>query len=333
MPQYRSPELHKSATAAHVPLLIGTGVTLISAAVLLGWAYEVVLLKSLMPAFTTMKVNTALGLVLLGTAIALDQTKGLVRTLGQFAALLAAAIGAVTLAEYLFDWDAYIDQALFTDRETAPQLHPGRPAHMSAFNFLVLGAAMLIKQYASGQRIAQAFGISALLIALVAVAGYIYDVEVLYGVTHYSNMALHTALLFLAVAAGVLWLVPDSWFRHVVSSATPVGSMARWLLPFTVMGPLAVGWLWLSGHRAGFYGNEFGWALAAVSSIVGSIGVIFFAGKRLVRVEADRARVRQELRKANDALRLQARKYGIDDVGRRQRFGQQRLPQGLQVER
>jgi hypothetical protein len=85
--------------------------------VLLGWVFDVQVLKSVLPAFATMKPNAALAFLLLGTAAAQLPRSGAVtsRRLIQLMVLTAQLIAALTLAEYAFDLKLGIDQLLFSD--------------------------------------------------------------------------------------------------------------------------------------------------------------------------------------------------------------------------
>ncbi|MEK7674575.1 MAG: hypothetical protein AAB676_01905 [Verrucomicrobiota bacterium] len=101
-----------NSPANHVPSqrmrLVATACGVFSAlvgvAVLAGWWFQVPVLKSILPGVVSMKPNTALALVLGGTALALlagtPVSPRRART-GQWLALLVALIGGLTLGEFL----------------------------------------------------------------------------------------------------------------------------------------------------------------------------------------------------------------------------------------
>ena len=79
--------------------------------VLLGWAFDIVAMKSILPIWVSMKANTALcfiltGVGLLSSASCADGNSGFSgwrAGLARFCGLLAGLIGLLTMGEYVFD--------------------------------------------------------------------------------------------------------------------------------------------------------------------------------------------------------------------------------------
>src|SRR6266496_471482 len=81
----------------------GAAGVVVGVLVLAGWVFDIRLLKSVSPHLATMKANTALGLTLVGAALwLLPADRGRRRLLVRGLAFVVAAIGLLTLAEYLF---------------------------------------------------------------------------------------------------------------------------------------------------------------------------------------------------------------------------------------
>src|SRR6185295_6968258 len=91
-----------------------------------------------LPGLPAVKVNTAIGLALLGTATgALTFTGRRIRGLSAALGALVAIAALATLVEYAFGLDLGIDQALVKD--TASSIAPGRPAQATLIALALLG--------------------------------------------------------------------------------------------------------------------------------------------------------------------------------------------------
>jgi hypothetical protein len=205
----------------------GAVIVLVGSLVLLGWALDLVPLKSVLPGWVPMPANTALAFVLAGVILVLVRMEpahsrgaqgrekaGRVRRWVMLGcAGTVTLIGVLTLSEYGMGWALGIDQLLFT---AAPDAlgngHPGRMAPASALNFLVLGGALLL---ANGARFAGVFQFLTLVGGLI---GWLGLSHYLYGgapLLPYKQMAMLTALSFLLLSAGkhVLRAAPKRQLR------------------------------------------------------------------------------------------------------------------------
>ena len=116
----------------------------------------------------------------------------------------------------------------------------------------------------------------------------------LVGFTFHTQMALHTALGFLTVCAGILWLQPHAGPMAVLSSPLADGALARRLLPIMLILPLGIAIVRLKGQELGWYGTEMGTALYCVSQTVILCVVVWLAGRWLGRTDAQRRQAEQQ---------------------------------------
>lgn len=274
---------------------------LVGLLVLIGWAFNIAELKSILPGLVTMKANTALAFLLAGTTLWLLQT-GLPKPRYPLAQLCAASvllIGALTLSQYLFGWELGIDQLLFRDEGTGA-LHPGQMSPATAFNFTLLGLACLLLDTRRGFRLVQGLVLSAGFVSLLAVIGYLYDVEALYRIGPYNSMAAHTALTFLVLSLGLICARIEHGFMAIFTSERAGGLLARRLVPAAFLVPLALGWLNLQGQRGGLYDTVFGLSFFALSLIVVFLALIWWSADSLHQIDLRRQQAELELRQAND---------------------------------
>jgi len=265
--------------------------------VLLGWMFDVAVLKSVFPGLVTMKANTALAFILAGVSLRLSQTEKTgrgTRRAARVCAFAVAVVGLLTLSEYLFGWNLGIDQLLFKESFGTPGTSfPGRMAPNTALNFLAVGLALLLLDV--DIRPAQFLTLTAALVSSLALLGYAYGVKSWYGLASHTQMALHTALTFVALCAGILFARPDRGSMTVLTSVTAGGSTARRLLPAAILIPAVLGWLRLEGERAGLYGTEFGVSLTVVLNIGIFAFLIWWNAHLLDRADAERRRAEEEI--------------------------------------
>ena len=282
-----------SSLRLHAIRMIFSGVViLIGVSVLVGWAIGNKLLKSMLPGMVTMKVNTALCLVLLGVSLT-----SLIRVGRHWGCVVwiclavVSLLAVLTLAEYAFGVNLRIDNFIFQDRERLR--FPGRsaPATNIAFIGLVIAFAML--HIRKAELIAQGILLVALSAPLATLGGYLYGAPGLFVNAQYPVIALHTSLALMFLCIGGLFARSEDALMGVVTSDTIAGSLARKLLPAAVGVPLLAGLLVLAGERARLYTPFFGSALLVSFCALFFAGVVCWTVTVLWKTEAARRSVEQ----------------------------------------
>ena len=291
--------LHQFITYARLAALT---VVTIGVAVLFGWALDVPLLRTVLPGWTTMMVNTASMLTALGvglwcTMYRASLAAGVVR---RFGAVLAVLVGGLTAAEYVLSVDLAIDLLLpFELQRTQPVPFPGRMALASALCLLLSGFGLL---FDGRPLLPQVFASSALFISLMALIGYLFDVSALYSVGLYSSMAIHTAVALILLNTGLLAIQQHSGLVKLLVSETAGGEVARSLLTSVPVVVLGIGGALLVGEKLGYYDNRFSLALMATLSIATLVVVILRTAKHLHRIDKSRGDAQAQLAALNAVL-------------------------------
>jgi PAS domain S-box-containing protein len=258
--------------------LAGPIAMVVGGLVLLGWVFGVRTFTRVMADYTTMKSNTALCLVLAGLSVWLlrfrphpgVEVSPRQRSLGQICALLVSFLGLLTLGEIFFHLNLGIDQMLLRDTLTDPRLPPGRMSIPAAFGLLTIGSALFFlgRKSPRSTLVAQILALIGLVNGVLALLGYVYGLHGLYAISHYTTMAMHTALIFVFLCLGILFARPDRGLTSVITSEFSGGQIARLILPLALALPLFIGWLRLKGEHAGLFGTELGFALFATGNII-----------------------------------------------------------------
>ena len=284
--------------------------------VLLGWVFDVALLKSAFSGLVAMKVNTALGFILAGVSLwnagpGSRRSRIVSRVCGAGVLLL----GLLTVGEYLSGNDFGIDQLLMADITNLPGDIPGRMAANTAASFASLGAALLLLGRARGgfALTIHMLAIGPMLVAGAALVSYGYDIEAfLRAKLNYTPMALHAAAVFTLLGLGILNARPDYPFRRIMTSDSAAGSTARRLLPAAIGLQLVMGWVLLKGFQAGYLSETADLALFAVANIGSLSALIQWNAVRLYQADTQRKQAEDALRKSAEEI---ADLYNLAPVG------------------
>jgi diguanylate cyclase (GGDEF)-like protein/PAS domain S-box-containing protein len=288
-----------SAVIAVVVLAIG---------VLLGWAFDIAALKSVIPGLVTMKVNTALGLAFSAISLWL-LLPGESRTRrGQIARFLAAvvvAIGLATLAEYAFGVNLGIDELFFRDAAgSVGTSSPGRLAPTTATAFVAIGLALLLLDWKTrrGRRLAQLLSLWPGLIAMMAICSYAYHARSLSRIWLYTLVAVNTAFALLLLSGAIFFARPRDGIAGDLTSPGSGSTMARRFLPAVFLIPIFLGWIGLQGQLAGMYGMELDVALYATTNILVFAILVWLSARKMNVEYGQRHRAEVELRGLNADL-------------------------------
>ncbi|HEY9711243.1 MAG TPA: PAS domain S-box protein, partial [Oculatellaceae cyanobacterium] len=282
---------------------------MVSCLVLVGWILDIPTLKSVLPSWVTMKANTALSFFLSGISLWLLQKKGAAqgrRRIGQACAFTVVLIALLTLSQYLFSWNLGIDQLVFREMAGAVGTsHLGRMAPSTALNFILVGFALLLlgRRTRRGHCPFQFLTLTAALVSLQPLLGYLYRIESLYGIASYTKMASHTVFAFIVLCVGIFFARPDWGLMEIVTSNSTGGFIARRLLLAAIAIPSVLGWLIVQGYRLGLYNSAFGLSIVVIASIVVFAVWILQNAQILDRIDTKRSLAEQALRESEERYR------------------------------
>lgn len=282
------------------PRISGGAAVVVGSIVLVGWMFEIPLLKSLHPSMVSMKANAALAFMLAGTCMLLLHSSAQsmkLRRVSQALALFVILIGLLTSIEYTFGWNAGIDQLLFKDLPgAAGALHGGRMPFSAAVSFVCVGIAFFVLEARSRRGIvfSQILATIVGVLGLIGLLGYIPNLPEFLGYAVHTRMAAHGAMTFILLSIGVLSLNPDDGIIGEIIVDGFGGFMARRLLPAAVGIPILIGWITTEGERNGLYGNQFGDVIAAAAYIAIALVLTWRTARSLNKLDAKRKRMEKE---------------------------------------
>ena len=273
-----------------VPVIAGSAVAIVGALVLLGRALDLPLRES----GIQMHPITALCFLLAGGSLLVAvhsartaKTEAVQQTL----AAAVATIGILILYEYIRGGGPQLDLWPFGDQvRQAPTSPPSRIPINSVACLLLYALALLSIPHDQRKRDlrAQMFATPGLLIALIAVQGYVFGVPAMYAMSESFGMAISTAIAHLILGVGIILAVRDRGVAALLMDEGAAGVLTRLLLPAALIAPVLLGVARLAGESAGLYESEFGASLFAVSSILIFVVLVLWSARVLRTTDKER---------------------------------------------
>jgi PAS domain S-box-containing protein len=210
-----------TVTGLKLAVAAAAAAVIVGVMVLIGWAFDIAVLKSVLPGWVAMKANTAACFILIGIALwltARPQRSIFFSRFARLCGLLVGLIGLLTLCEYIFGWNPGIDQWLVREAVGAVGTSdPGRMAPETALSFVLLAAALWITGGSRKTRwtilASVNFGLLVTTLALAAMLAYLTPGLGPYGWFGLTIMAMHTSLLFAMLGMAVITI---SWQQDIL---------------------------------------------------------------------------------------------------------------------
>ncbi|MBK5277557.1 MAG: PAS domain S-box protein, partial [Bacteroidia bacterium] len=244
----------------------------VSGMVLLGWLFDIAILKSIAPQWVSMKANTAIAFLVVSTLfyyqLKTEDTakKIIIRKTGSVIVFL---IGLLTLLQYLFQIDLGIDRLFFKDLIQLGTASPGRMAPFNTVNIMLMAASLFFyESHLKKNHISDYLSLIVLVTSVIPLMGYIYGIENLYNLSNMTHVAILSALLFVAISLSILFSKVENGIVALFTRNTNTSKVVfRQLLSLVVL-ILVIAWVRLVGEQSGYYSSEFGVFLIAFSSII-----------------------------------------------------------------
>ncbi len=218
-----------------LPTYVGIITATIGFLVLIGWQFDVAILKTVITGTVSMKPNTALGFLIAGLLLLFLKRSSLVNyTVVRLCSLVIIMLGLLTLFEYFLGWKLGIDEFLFFDIPNAIQTsHQGRMSPNTALNFLLIGSALFTFSFRKSKYnfFVLLLLIFPLSISVIGLLGYLTGSLELTGLPAYTKMAFSTSVSFIILSIGIIFIfykdknIPFRIEQKIFFGLTVVGSL------------------------------------------------------------------------------------------------------------
>ena len=284
-------EERRYAVLPRVPVAASIFVGAIGVVTLLGWITGAHVLTELVPDQPRMVATAAIALILLSGSLWLVRDRrgcsDEARAWSRFLAQLAALIGLLTLAEYIFNVDLGID-GLFEDNSGG--LYPGRMAPHVAVALVCCGLWLALidrREQRWAPVVLTLVAISGLVI-IAALVGWAYGADYVYGEPDTVGVSPQTIIALAALFIGILAARPDSpWMRLLLSDSAGGHTMRR-LVPAVIVIPVVAGAIHVIGVEEGLWTTPVGAAFVVAGGITIILSILIITSRELERGDVER---------------------------------------------
>ncbi len=266
-----------------------------------GWWLDITALQHVSQPRADLQSHTALSFLLSGLALWWLRARSPDRRAqlaGRVGAGMVVVLGLLGLFESLTGGHPALETWLAGSANDVP-MHATEPMErVIAGNFLLIGLALLLldKTTRRGLRPAEWLVLPPLMAAFITVAGAMYGTHTL------SSMAIHSALGFALLGAGILGARPEQGWMTVITSDLLGGIVMRRLIPVILLAIPLMFWVRLLGEEAGYYDTEFGIVLMLLGNILILFNVLWLTARFLNRAETRRRDAEAQLDKFSLAI-------------------------------
>lgn len=282
---------------------MGLGIVTLSVAIaaLIGNIISSDQLRNFTPWGTHVKTNASICLALISICalFAARYKDDRIRLLILTCAGIAGAIGLITFLEWVLHWDAGIDQLLFPENKNGGTF-AGRMPPNAAITFFMLALSIGAGVWSRNKNISQVFAIGGLFVSALAVLGHTYGLDQLTRFGASTLIAFPLAVSLVLLSAACFMSFTENGMASLIVRNSLGGTVARWLLPVTMLFPL-LGMFNGIGDR-----DAVDVYLLAVANCIGLPVIIWLAARAVDKMDEHREQAYKEAIAAREeAVRAQ----------------------------
>lgn len=293
-------QLRIRTAVTYMPAICAACVAIIAILVLVGWAFNIEVFKSLLhPGRIAMNPMTAVSLLLLTVSLWIIRNEPApqwAKTVTKVFAAIVIVVALTRLSDIWLGSHFGLDHLLFRQQLGINAISPN-----TAVAFLLISAGLICFDYKTGEKFhpAQVLIITTGSIGLLSLTGYIYRTTELYGIHGYIPMALNSTICFVLLSIGLLCARPRREPMVSLLSDTLGGVVARRLVPAAFLIPLLAGRLQIMGAKLGLYSPDFGLAVLVLINIL-AFNILIWWCANAMRSSDLRRRITEEVLRGSE---------------------------------
>jgi hypothetical protein len=266
--------------ASSVQKLAALSVLLVAIFTLAGWVFASWFMVQAPYGLSTLHPLTSLGLVLLGFSLRLGRQEKLNRSLARFSVFLSLGVAAIGLLTLVAD-HGDTGQALLKSILSIGDVK-FLPSPASGISLMLLGLISFLRVIRRSVALSQALLGLVSFLCLAAILEAIYGAsfnsgrsDSIHGPTSWWLMEIPAASLILLAAITMLIRLANRGALATLDANSASRTIARTLLPASILVPIALGWLRLIAEAYGWMPTRFGLLFHVLASIALMLAIVW----------------------------------------------------------
>ena len=193
-------------------------VFILAIAVLIGWVFNIEILKSILDGYISMKFNTAFSFLVLSFCLVASTSVKRVSATLLFMEIFVTIFAIASLLQEILSVNFGIDQLIFLDLKgiEKQEVYPGRMSPITSFLFIIMGAGLFFAALSQKLRIYCQYAFHFVtIISSICIIGYFFSVPSLYKFSFLTPIAIHTAISFCILSMSASMLYPELGFTRI----------------------------------------------------------------------------------------------------------------------
>lgn len=271
----------------------------------LGWIFNISILKSMIPGLPPMRFNAALSLILLSFSmylLVIEKWKWIIRSF----CILVLLYGIAVMFQFIGKISWGIDELFINDPHAlAMGYPPGRPPVSVALCFILMASSFLV--YGAGKEkwlvIAQFCMHLVTFISFIILLGFIFSFPSLSRLYFFTSMSIHMAAMLLLLSSGGSFIHADKGITSLFMGSKMGNEMARRMFPQMLLLLLIITYWRILAYQNNWVSEELGISLVTSSFVLIMIFLIWYNVKRLNLLDDKRRQIENEIIKLNHELK------------------------------
>ncbi len=241
MPAASARPFRKNADYLVIPAIV------IALLVLIGWVFDIEILKRPLPHLVAPSPWAAICLALTGTALLMLNIASFPRFVPFMLAIFTSCIGIIILYQNNTGSPDHLDTLFFRGRlnDDADGVLASSMGSFTAACIALTGIATIFTFHKTnaGRILANLIALFVFMAALFAVVGYFYHIHEFYGGLAYKPIAIQTAVALMLTGIAITIHNPKAAYMAIITHRNTGGTIARIFIPATILVPVLMGYI------------------------------------------------------------------------------------------